>query len=87
MPIPEGLGERACPEATHDLLTNVYRAALTYERTGDPPYLTCLAADTLVTLRLHSDPEHAETVTEAPGGPGDPASRVDVMEMLARYGL
>lgn len=73
--------------ATQALLRNVYRAALSYERTGNPDYLTCLASDTLVTMRLHGDPEYEKVINEAPTSPGDSDAAVDVDDMLARRGL
>lgn len=74
-------------ESVHALLRHVYRAALSYERTGDPAYLTCLAADALATMRLHADPDYQGAVREARDAPRDPGEAIDVHEMLARHGL
>lgn len=69
------------------LVRNLYRAALAAERTGNPTYMACLAADALATMRLHSDPAYRQAVEKAASGPGDPRDALDVHEMLARRGL
>lgn len=86
----EALADTAArlPRAAADaLIRNLYRAALGYERTGDPDYLTCLAADALVTMRLRRDPEYEKALTEAPARPADPGDAGDVEDMLAQWGL
>jgi hypothetical protein len=70
-------------EITRDLL----RAALGHKRTGDHGYLTCLAEDALVTIRLRRDPELDRALAQAPKEPVGPRSSVDVEEMLREHGL
>lgn len=67
-----------------NLVSSMLRAALAAERSGSAGYLSCLAADALVTMRLHTDPEYEKALRESPG---DPAEAVDVEQFLARYGL
>ncbi len=55
-------------EIAHSLL----RCAAGYERTGDAGYLTNLATDSLVTLRLQSDPDCEKALSEAPDHPQAP---------------
>jgi hypothetical protein len=70
-------------EIARDLL----RAALGHRRTGDHGYLTCLAEDALVTIRLRRDPELDRALTQAPKKPADPKGPVGVEEMLRECGL
>ena len=71
--------------ALESIIRNVYRAALGYERTGDAGYLTCLAEDALVTMRLRSDPGYNKALEYEPGKPAGPDETVDLEEMLARH--
>lgn len=71
--------------ALESIIRNLYRAALGYERTGNAGYLTCLAEDALVTMRLRGDPEYNRTLSDAPGKPARPGETLDLEEMLARH--
>jgi hypothetical protein len=70
-------------EIARDLL----RAALARKRTGDPGYLTCLAEDALVTIRLRTDPELDKALAQAPKEPAGPGRSIDVEDMLRERGL
>jgi hypothetical protein len=83
MEVVTRLPKENADEVTRSLL----RAALGYQRTGDPRYLTCLAEDTLVTFRLRRDPEVDRALRQAPNKPAGPAGSVDVEEMLRERGL
>jgi hypothetical protein len=72
-------------EGVEETVRCLLRAALGYERSGNPEYLTCLAIDALVTMRLRRDPEGDRAYKEAPAEPGEES--LDVEEMLGRYGL
>lgn len=74
-------------ENVAELARSVLRASLGYKRTGNPDYLTCLAEDTLVTVRLRRDPEVERALREAPTKPAGPEGSVDVEEMLRERGL
>lgn len=71
--------------ALESIIRNLYRAALGYERTGNAEYLTCLAEDALVTMRLRSDPEYNRALNDAPGKPARPDETLDLEEVLARH--
>lgn len=74
-------------ENVDEVARSLLRAALGYERTGDPEYLTRLAQDALVTARLRRDPEVDRALREAPDKPTGPAQTLDVEEMLRERGL
>jgi hypothetical protein len=74
-------------ENVDEVARSLLRAALGYERTGDGGYLTRLAQDALVTIRLRRDPEVDRALREAPDKPADPAQTLDVEEMLRERGL
>ena len=46
---------------------SLFRCALGHERTGDASYLTSLAEDALVTMRLRGDPDCEQALNDAPG--------------------
>lgn len=73
--------------SVEEIVRNLYRAAIAHRRTGDPAYLTCLAEDALVTMRLRGDADSESALHEAPARPGVSEDAVDVEEMLARRGL
>lgn len=74
-------------EHVEEIARNLLRGAVGHKRTGDTGYLTCLAEDTLVTLRLRSDPECEKALNEYPARPAGPQHSADVTEMLAERGL
>lgn len=74
-------------ENADEIARDLLRAALGYKRTGDHSYLTCLAEDALVTIRLRRDPELDRALAEAPRKPAGPEGSVDVEEMLRERGL
>jgi hypothetical protein len=76
------------PRATlEEIITNVFRASLAYERTGNTEFLTCLAEDALVTIRIRRDPESNKAFEDAPDKPGSPEDTVDLEEVLRARGL
>ncbi len=74
-------------ENLEEIARSLFRCAAGYERTRDPTYLTTLAIDSLVTMRLQSDPDCEKALNDAPAHPVGPAASVDVKEMLAQRGL
>lgn len=74
-------------EGLEEIARSLLRCALGRERTGDDAFLTSLAQDALVTMRLRGDPECEKALSEAPSHPAGPAASVDVREMLAQRGL
>ena len=74
-------------ENLEEIARSLLRCAAGYERTGDAGYLTNLAIDSLVTLRLQSDPDCEKALSEAPAHPAGPTASVDVREMIAQRGL
>jgi hypothetical protein len=74
-------------ENVDEIVRSLLRAALGYERNGDTGYLTCLAEDALVTIRLRRDPEVDKALKNAPDKPAGPAHTLDVEEMLRERGL
>ena len=70
-----------------EIAWDLLRAALGHRRTGDHSYLTCLAEDALVTIRLRRDPELDRALTQALKKPVDPRATVGVEEMLRECGL
>jgi hypothetical protein len=74
-------------EGVEEIARSLLRCALGHERKGDAAYLTCLATDALVTMRLRSDPDCEKALSEIPGAPAGPGASVDVREMLAQRGL
>ncbi|HLI39620.1 MAG TPA: hypothetical protein VKV80_20105 [Streptosporangiaceae bacterium] len=74
-------------EGAGEIARSLLRAALAWKRTGDPGYLTCLAEDALVTIRLRRDPELGRAIREAPKKPAGPGGSVDVGEWLRERGL
>jgi hypothetical protein len=78
---------RLSRENLDEVARSLLRAGLGYERTGDAQYLTCLAQDALVTVRLRRDPEVDRALREAPDKPAGPAQTLDVEEMLRERGL
>lgn len=82
----EAVGRLPRP-AVEAVVRKLYRAALAYERTDNVDYLSCLADDALVTMRLRDDPEYEKALTDAPSAPGGFDDAVDVEGLLARRGL
>lgn len=74
-------------ENVDEIARDLLRAALGSRRTGNPAYLTCLAEDALVTIRLRRDPELDRALREAPRKPAGPGGSVDVEDMLRERGL
>jgi hypothetical protein len=74
-------------ENVEEVVRDLLRAAAGYQRSGDSSYLTGLAEDALVTIRLRSDPEVDRALRDAPRKPAGPGGSVDVEEMLAERGL
>lgn len=74
-------------EAIEEIVRNVFRAALGYERTGNNEFLTCVAHDGLVTIRLRRDPESDKALEDAPDKPGSPEDTVDLEEVLRARSL
>ena len=74
-------------ENVEEVVRDLLRAAAGYQRSGDSSYLTGLAEDALVTLRLRSDPEVDRALRDAPRKPAGPGGSVDVEAMLAERGL
>lgn len=74
-------------ENVDEVARNLLRAALGHQRTGDPDYLTRLAEDALVTIRLRRDPELDRALTRAPRHPAGPGGSIDVEEFLREHGL
>ena len=68
-------------------LSNFFRAAVAWERTGRSDYLTTLAEDALVTVRRRGDPEVDKALRNAPTQPAAPEDTVDVCEFLREQGL
>jgi|ERR1017187_4043075 hypothetical protein len=64
--------ERMPRDGANEVARCLVRAALGCERTGDTWYLTCLAEDTLFTMRLRSDSQRRGPFEAEPGssGPG-----------------
>jgi hypothetical protein len=63
------------------------RAALAFERTADPEFLTVLAEDALASLRLRGDPRFAGQFDDKPGRPAAPEDLLDVEDVLKQAGL
>jgi len=75
-------------EKADELARSFLRAALGWERGGDPAHLTELAEDTLFTMRLRSDPRcKDEFENEQPRRPYRPDEAMDVETLLARHGM
>lgn len=74
-------------ENVNEIVRDLLRAAAGHKRTGSTGYLTCLAEDALVTIRLRRDPEVDRALREAPKKPAGPEGSVDVEEMLRERGL
>jgi hypothetical protein len=74
-------------EGAEEVIRNLLRAALGYERTGREGYLTSLADAALVTFRTRREAEDQKALDAAPAGPASPEDAMDVDEVLARYGL
>ena len=74
-------------ENVDEIARDLLRAALGCRRTGDSSYLTCLAEDARVTIRLRRDPGVDRALREAPGKPADPSGSIKVEEMLRERGL
>lgn len=74
-------------ENIEEIARDLLRAGLGHKRTGDHGFLTCLAEDALVTIRLRRDPELDRALTQAPKEPAGPRGSVDVDEMLRERGL
>jgi hypothetical protein len=81
-----GVVSRLPKGGMEEIVCSLTRIALAFDRTADPEFLTTLAEDHLVTLRIRRDPE-TEKALNAPHRPADPADTLDVEEMLARHGL
>ena len=73
--------------AADEVIRNLFRAALGYERTGDSALLACLARDALVTMRLRRDPDSDRELSEAPNKPASMADTLDVEELLRERGM
>jgi hypothetical protein len=73
--------------AADEVIRNLYRAALGYERTGDTAILTCFAQDALVTMRLRRDPDSDRELNAAPDKPASTAYTLDVEELLRERGM
>jgi hypothetical protein len=70
-----------------EVIRNLLRAALGYERTGSHDYLESLADAALVTFRTRREAEDQEALDAPPSGPPVPSDDgTDVEEVLARYG-
>jgi hypothetical protein len=74
-------------ENLEEIARSLLRAALGVKRTGSPEFLTCLAEDALVTIRLRRDPGVDRAIRQAPARPAGPGRSVDVEEMLRERGL
>ena len=71
-----------------EVIRNLLRAALGYERSGNQAYLTTLSVTALVTFRTRRDAEDQKALDapwSGPPAPGDDGTDVD--EVLARYGM
>jgi hypothetical protein len=82
-----GVVSRLPRENADEIARSLLRAALGYQRTGDPGYLVCLAEDSLVSIGLRRDPGLDRALREAPARPAGPGGSVDVGEMLRQRGL
>lgn len=82
-----GVFDRLPRENLEYALSNFFRAAIGWERTGREDYLTCLAEDALVTVRRRRDPEVDRALRNAPQKPAAPEDTVDVTEALRERGL
>jgi hypothetical protein len=72
---------------TQEVIRNLLRAALGYERTGSHAYLTNLANTALVTFRTRREAEDQKSLDAPPSGsPVSGDDGTDVDEVLARYG-
>ena len=63
--------DRVAREGVGELARCLLRAALGHERTGDARYLTSLAEDTLLTLRLRSHKQSRNAFDGYPGARAD----------------
>lgn len=82
-----GAVEQLPREGANEIARCLLRAALGYERAGDTGYLTCLAEDTLFTMRLRSDPQSKDAFDDKPGRPAKLEDAVGLEEMFARHGM
>jgi hypothetical protein len=71
-------------EGANQVARCLLRAALGYERAKDTGYLTCLAEDTLFTMRLRSHPQSKSAFDEA--GCADQTGGRQLEELFARHG-
>ncbi len=74
-------------DGAEEVIRNLLRAALGYERTGREGYLTSLADAALVTFRTRRDAEDQKVLDAVPASPASPEDAMDVDEVLARHGL
>jgi len=76
------------PEAgAQEVIANLLRAALGWERSGNPVILAAAAETTLVTFRTRRDAEDQAALDARPDQPAPSADGgLDVAEMVARYG-
>jgi hypothetical protein len=58
--------DRLPHEGANDVARCLLRAALGYERAGDVEYLTCLAENTLLAMRLRSHPQSKDAFDDNP---------------------
>jgi hypothetical protein len=79
--------ERLPREGAIEVARCLLRAALGYERAGDARYLTCLAEDTLFTMRLRSHPQSKDAFDDKPGTHSKPEDAAGLEEILARHGM
>jgi hypothetical protein len=70
-----------------EIARSLLRCALAWKRTGDLEFLTCLADDAILTMRLRGYAGCRDALNAAPAGPAGPAKSVDVRHMLTRMGL
>jgi hypothetical protein len=73
--------DRVAREGAMELARCLLRAALGHERTGDASYLTGLAEDTLLTLRLRSHKQSKDAFDGYPSARADSDITSDVPEL------
>lgn len=81
-------GVRRLPYSqVEEIVRNLYRAAIAYDRTQDPSHLRRLADDALATTHLREHTDIEKWLLDAPTSPGDPADANEVSDVLARLGV